>query len=89
MARIRRPITSVLNRMSCRTGTIVAQAVGAWLLLFVVMFANGAVRVAVLQPWLGEERARQAASLVGIALVLASVFLGPWLCGRAGRGARA
>ena len=133
--------------------TIVAKAVVAWLLLFVVMFANGSVRVVVLQPRLGEDRARQAASLVGVALVLVvsrlfvrfapaatspqlwrvgagwlaatlafellfgrfvsglrwnelladydvargrlwplvlgSVFLGPWLCGLAGRGARA
>ena len=42
----------------------------AWLALFVLMFANGAVRVLVLQPHLGEHRARQAASLSGVMLVL-------------------
>lgn len=47
-----------------------ARAGLAWLALFVVMFANGAVRVAVLQPHLGEDRARQIASLTGLALVL-------------------
>ena len=42
----------------------------AWLVLFVVMFANGAARVVVLQPWLGEDRARQVASFTGVVLVL-------------------
>lgn len=46
------------------------KAVVAWLVLLVVMFANGAARAVVLQPWLGEDRARQAASLSGLALVL-------------------
>jgi hypothetical protein len=50
--------------------TIAAKAVLAWLLLFVVMFANGAIRVVILQPQLGEDRARQVASLSGVALVL-------------------
>jgi hypothetical protein len=50
--------------------TIPAKAILAWLLLFAVMFANGAVRVVVLQPQLGEDRARQGASLSGLALVL-------------------
>jgi hypothetical protein len=35
------------------------------------MFANGVARVLVLQPDLGEERARQVASLSGLVLVLA------------------
>jgi len=34
------------------------------------MFANGAIRVLVLQPQLGEALARQLASLSGVALVL-------------------
>jgi len=42
-----------------------------WLILFVVMFANGAVRVVVLQPRLGEDRARQVASLIGVFIVFA------------------
>jgi hypothetical protein len=50
--------------------TVVSKASLAWLLLFVVMFANGAIRVLVLQPRLGEDRARQVASLSGVALVL-------------------
>jgi hypothetical protein len=41
-----------------------------WLALFVVMFANGIARVVVLQPRLGEDRARQVASLAGVVLVL-------------------
>jgi len=55
--------------------TIPAKAILAWLLLFAVMFANGAVRVVVLQPQLGEDRARQAASLSGLALVLTVSWL--------------
>lgn len=50
--------------------TLPAKAAVAWLLLFAVMFANGAVRVLVLQPELGEDLARQVASLSGVALVL-------------------
>ncbi len=50
--------------------TLPAKAILAWLLLFVVMFANGAIRVVALQPRLGEDRARQLASLSGLALVL-------------------
>jgi hypothetical protein len=50
--------------------SLTAKAALAWLALFVVMFANGIVRVAVLQPHLGEERAPQVASLTGLLLVL-------------------
>jgi hypothetical protein len=50
--------------------TIPAKAALGWLLLFVVMFANGTIRVVALQPQLGEERARQVASLSGMVLVL-------------------
>jgi hypothetical protein len=49
---------------------LAAKAVLAWLVLFVVMFANGAARVVALQPHLGEDRARQVASLTGLVLVL-------------------
>jgi hypothetical protein len=42
----------------------------AWLVLLAAMFANGAVRVLILQPPLGEDRARQVASLIGVALAL-------------------
>jgi hypothetical protein len=51
--------------------SIVAKAAVGWLVLFVVMFVNGAIRVLVLQPRLGEDRARQVASLAGVALALA------------------
>jgi hypothetical protein len=50
--------------------TIPAKAALTWLILFVVMFANGAIRVLVLQPQLGQALARQVASLSGVALVL-------------------
>jgi hypothetical protein len=43
----------------------------AWLILLVIMFANGAVRVGLLQPRLGEDVARRVASLVGVVLVVA------------------
>jgi hypothetical protein len=51
---------------------LAARAVLAWLGLLVFMFVNGTVRVLVLQPRLGEEAARQVASLTGLAIVLAA-----------------
>jgi hypothetical protein len=65
--------------------TIATKATVAWLLLFVAMFANGAARVVVLQPRLGEDRARQVASLSGVGLVL----LVSWLLVRVSPGATA
>jgi hypothetical protein len=50
--------------------TLGVKAAIAWLGLFVVMFMNGAARVVLLQPQLGEDRARQVASLTGVVLVL-------------------
>jgi hypothetical protein len=50
--------------------SIPAKATVAWLFLFAVMFANGAIRVLVLQPRLGEGGARRVASLSGAAVVL-------------------
>jgi hypothetical protein len=49
------------------------------------MFVNGAARVVVLRPHLGEDRARQVASLSGVALVL----LVSWLLVRFSPGATA
>jgi hypothetical protein len=46
------------------------KAVVAWFILFVLMFANGAARVTLLQPRLAADRARQLASLTGLVLVL-------------------
>jgi hypothetical protein len=50
--------------------TLTARAVVTWLVLCVVMFANGAVRAVLLQPRLGEDTARQVASVTGVFLVL-------------------
>jgi hypothetical protein len=50
--------------------SLVVKAVVAWFALFVVMFTNGIARVLVLQPRLGEHRARQVASVTGVVLVL-------------------
>ena len=49
-----------------------------WLILCVVMFTNGAIRALVLQPRLGEDLARQVASLTGVFFVL----LASWLFAR-------
>jgi hypothetical protein len=51
--------------------SLLARAVSMWLLLLVVMMGNGTLRVLVLQPRLGEETARQLATVTGILLVLA------------------
>lgn len=50
--------------------TLGVKAGVAWLILFVIMFTNGAIRVLVLQPRSGEDLARQVASLSGVMLVL-------------------
>jgi hypothetical protein len=50
-------------------------SLATWVVLAVVMFANGTFRVLVLQPRLGEGLARQVATLSGIAIVLAVAFL--------------
>lgn len=57
--------------------SVSAKAIVAWFAMFALMFANGTARVLLLQPVLGEDRARQVASLTGLALVLAvsSVFV--------------
>jgi hypothetical protein len=55
-----------------------ARSILMWLVLLVVMFGNGLLRVAVLQLRLGEATARQVASLLGVALVfaLSGLFVG-------------
>lgn len=50
--------------------TLRGKAAVAWLMLCVVMFANGAIRALVLQPRLGEDLARQVASVTGVLFVL-------------------
>jgi hypothetical protein len=49
---------------------LIAHSMLLWLLILVAMFGNGVLRVGVLQPRLGEDLARQVASLTGIAIVL-------------------
>ena len=55
--------------------SLAARAAATWLALLVFMFANGMVRVSLLQPRLGEERARQLASLTGVVMVFAVAWL--------------
>ena len=50
---------------------LLVRAALTWLLLLLAMMANGCLRVLVLQPRLGEDAARQVASLSGILLILA------------------
>lgn len=46
-----------------------ARAVVMWIALLVAMFGNGMLRVVVLQPFLGEDMARQWASLTGVSVI--------------------
>ena len=55
--------------------TLSAKAGLTWLGLCLVMFTNGAIRAVVLQPRLGEDLARQVASLTGVLLVLLASWL--------------
>ena len=52
----------------------VLRALAMWLVLLAAMMANGAFRVLVLEPRLGELRAHQLSSLSGVGLV----FLIAW-----------
>ena len=49
--------------------SLISKAILAWLVLLVAMFANGMVRVFVLEPRLGEHRARQVAVLIGLVVI--------------------
>ena len=44
------------------------RSLAMWLVLLLAMMGNGTLRVLVLQPWLGEDLARQVASVSGIAI---------------------
>jgi hypothetical protein len=55
--------------------SLVARAIGMWLVLLALMMGNGFLRVLVLQPRLGEDAARQAASLLGIGFILGASAL--------------
>jgi len=59
---------------------LLARSFVAWLVLLAAMMVNGTFRVLVLQPRLGEDAARQAACVSGIAVILAlTALLRPWL----------
>lgn len=59
---------------------MILKAIGIWLILLVVAIANGALRVAALNAWLGEARANQASCLTGSAAILmVSILLIPRL----------
>ena len=55
--------------------TLGVKASVVWLILCVAMFTNGAIRALVLQPRLGEDIARQVASLTGVLFVLLASWL--------------
>jgi len=59
--------------------SLVARAAVTWLALLAAMFANGTMRVLLLQPRLGEDLARQVASLTGVGIVLGVSW---WFTGR-------
>jgi hypothetical protein len=54
---------------------LMTRALLMWLALAAAMFANGAVRVLVWQPRLGEALARQVATGLGILVVFGFAFL--------------
>jgi hypothetical protein len=64
-----------LGRSSGDAMRLGISAAVAWLALLVVMFANGMARVLVLQPRLGEDRARQLACLTGLVVVFAVAWV--------------
>ena len=72
--------------MHLRATSVTTKAVLAWLALLAAMFTNGAFRAAVLQPRLGEDAARQLASLTGLAVVLTASGLFVHRVPQAGRG---
>jgi hypothetical protein len=63
--------------------TLSVKAGVTWLILCVVMFTNGAIRALVLQPRLGEDLARQVASLTGVLFVLLASWFFVRVCPQA------
>ena len=57
--------------------SLLARSLVMWLVLLVAMMGNGFFRGLVLQPRLGEDVARQAASLLGMCIILA--LTGPFV----------
>jgi hypothetical protein len=56
------------------TPALFRPAVLTWLVLAVVMFANGAARAVLLQPRLGEQLARQVATGAGVLIVFGFAY---------------
>jgi hypothetical protein len=50
-------------------------ALVTWLLLAVAMFTNGTLRALLLQPRLGEDLARQVATVSGVLIVFVAAFV--------------
>jgi hypothetical protein len=61
--------------MTLGAAGLLPKALVTWVALAVVMFANGTLRVLVLQPRLGEPLARQVATGSGVIIVFAAAFL--------------
>jgi hypothetical protein len=61
--------------MTLGTAGLLPKALVLWAVLAVAMFANGTLRVLVLQPHLGERLARQVATGSGVIIVFAAAFL--------------
>lgn len=55
--------------------SLALKSVLAWIVLLAIMIGNGMVRVGVLQPRLGEDAARQLASLLAIVIVFAAAWI--------------
>jgi hypothetical protein len=55
--------------------TLMTRALLLWVVIAAAMFANGALRVLVLQPRLGEGLAREVATGLGVAIVFGFAFL--------------
>jgi len=51
--------------------SLTAKSLRMWLVLLAAMMGNGTFQVLVLQPWLGEDLARQVARVLGIGILLA------------------
>jgi hypothetical protein len=51
------------------------RALTAWLILLVLAVLNGTLRVSVLQPWIGEERAHIVSTLILCTIIFLVAFL--------------
>lgn len=61
--------------------SLILRALEVWLVISVVEIIHGAVRIAALQPLVGDFRARQIAVFTGSLLIIATTFFfRRWLC---------